>query len=111
MDFYFQGLAWFNKGITPDNIARARSFFDRALSADPDYVDALVGSASADVVEGELFFATDRIAAFKTAEDKLIKAMSSVPDHARGRMYFRGSSRPTPTARRKVSPSVNMRWR
>ena len=88
MDFYFQGLAWFNKGITPDNIAQARSFFDRALSADPDYVDALVGSAAADVVEGELFFATDRIVAFKTAEDKLIKAMSSVPDHARGHMYL-----------------------
>ena len=29
MDFYFQGLAWFNKGITPDNIAQARSFFCR----------------------------------------------------------------------------------
>ena len=42
--FYFQGLAWFNKGIAPDNIAQARSFFDLALSADPDYVDALVGS-------------------------------------------------------------------
>ena len=88
MDFYFQGLAWFNKGITPDNIAQARSFFDRALAADPDYVDALVGSAAADVVEGELFFATDRIVAFKTAEDKLIRAMSSVPDHARGHMYL-----------------------
>jgi TolB-like protein len=88
MDFYFQGLAWFNRGITPDNIAQARSFFDRALSADPDYVDALVGSAGADVVEGELFFATDRIAAFKTAEDKLIKVMASVPDHARGHMYL-----------------------
>ncbi len=88
MDFYFQGLAWFNKGITPDNIAQARSFFDRALAADPDYVDALVGAAAADVVEGTLFFATDRIVAFKTAEDKLIKAMSSVSDHARGHMYL-----------------------
>ena len=77
MDFYFQGLAWFNKGITPDNIAQARSFFDLALAADPDYVDALVGSAGVDVVEGELFFATDRIAAFTAAEAKLIKALSS----------------------------------
>ncbi len=31
MDLYFQGLAWLNKGLTPDNVARARSFFDRAL--------------------------------------------------------------------------------
>ena len=45
MDLYFQGLAWLNKGTTPDNVAQARSFFDRALAADPDNVDALVGSA------------------------------------------------------------------
>ena len=88
MDFYFQGLAWFNKGIAPDNIAQARSFFDLALSADPDYVDALVGSAGADVVEGALLFTTDRIAAFAAAEAKLTKALSSVPDHARGHMWL-----------------------
>ncbi len=52
MDLYFQGLAWFNKGRTPDNVAQARSFFDRALTADPDNVDALIGSARADVIEG-----------------------------------------------------------
>ena len=88
MDFYFQGLAWFNKGLTPDNVAQARSFFDLALSADPDYVDALVGSARADVVEGALLFRTDRIAAFAAAEAKLTKALSSVPDHARGHMWL-----------------------
>ena len=31
MDLYFQGMAWLNKGPTPDNVAQARSFFDRAL--------------------------------------------------------------------------------
>jgi adenylate cyclase len=37
MDLYFQGLAWLNKGrTTPDNLAQARGFFDRALAADPD---------------------------------------------------------------------------
>ena len=44
MDFHFQGLVWFNKGMSPDNLAQARSFFDRALSADPDNVDALIRS-------------------------------------------------------------------
>jgi TolB-like protein/class 3 adenylate cyclase/Tfp pilus assembly protein PilF len=88
MDFYFQGLAWFNKGITPGNIAQARSFFDFALSSDPDYADALVGSAGADVVEGALLFTTDRVAAFAAAEAKLTKALSSVPDHARGHMWL-----------------------
>ena len=43
MDLYFQGLAWFNKGLTPHSVAQARSFFDRALAADPDNVDALGG--------------------------------------------------------------------
>ena len=84
MDLYFQGLAWLNKGRTPDIVAQARSFFDRALTADPDNVDALIGSARADQLEGAFFFATDRAAAFATAEAKLTKALSSVPDHARG---------------------------
>ena len=40
MDLYFQGMAWFNKGRIPDHVAQARSFFDRALAADPANVDA-----------------------------------------------------------------------
>jgi class 3 adenylate cyclase/TolB-like protein len=84
MDLYFQGLASLNKGWTPDNLAQARTFFDRALIADPDNVDALVGSARADLVQGISLFVTDPIAAFASAEAKLTKALSSVPDHARG---------------------------
>ena len=34
----------------PDNLAQARSFFDRALAADPDNVDSLIGSAAVYVV-------------------------------------------------------------
>ena len=49
IDLHFQGLAWFNKGLSPDNVTQARSFFDRALAADPDHVDALIGSARADL--------------------------------------------------------------
>ena len=88
MDLYFQGIAWFNKGLSPDNVTQARSFFDRALAADPDNVDALVGSARADVVEGAVLFSTDAIAAFAAAEAKLAKALSSVPDHARAHMFL-----------------------
>jgi TolB-like protein/class 3 adenylate cyclase len=84
MDLHFQGLAWLNKGATPDIVAHARSFFDRALTADPHNIDALIGSARADQLEGAFFFVTDRAAAFATAEAKLTKALSSVPDHARG---------------------------
>jgi TolB-like protein/class 3 adenylate cyclase len=83
MDLYFQGLASIYRGLTPDNMAQARSFFDRALIADPGNVDALVGSARVDQVEG-VFFVTDRAAAFAAAEAKLTKALSAAPDHARG---------------------------
>ncbi len=88
MDLYFQGLAWLNKGATPDTVARARSFFDRALTADPDNSDALVGSARVDVTEGAFLFVSDPMAAFAAAEAKLAKALSSVPDHAPGHMHL-----------------------
>jgi tetratricopeptide (TPR) repeat protein len=77
-----------NKGFTPDNVARARGFFDRALSTDPDNVEALVGSARADAISGILVFVADSAAAFFAAEAKLTKALSSVPDHARGHMLL-----------------------
>jgi TolB-like protein/class 3 adenylate cyclase len=82
MDLYFQGLALLNKGLTRRTVPQARSFFDRALSADPDNVDALYGSGRVDVVEGELNFVTDAMAAFAAAEAKFSKVLSSVPDHA-----------------------------
>jgi TolB-like protein/class 3 adenylate cyclase len=88
MDLYFQGMAWVNKGVTPDNVAQARRLFDRALTADPDNVDALIGSAAADAVEGVLLFVPDPMADFAAAEGKLTKALSSVPDHALGHMWL-----------------------
>ena len=48
MDLYFQGMAWFNKGRNPADIARARDFFERALALDPDNFDAVLGRACAD---------------------------------------------------------------
>ena len=86
MDLYFQGLAWLNKGTTPDTVAQARGFFDRAIAADPGNVDALVGSAIADARAGTLLSVTDPTALFAAAEAKLTKALSSVPDHPRGHM-------------------------
>jgi TolB-like protein/class 3 adenylate cyclase len=88
LDLHFQGLAWLNKGATPDIVAHARSFFDRAVTADPDNVDALIGSARADQLEGAFFFVADRAAAFATAEAKLTKALSAVPQHARAHFHL-----------------------
>ena len=74
------------RGLTPDNVTQARSFFDHALAADPGNVDALVGSARADAYQGISLFVTDPTAAFAAAEAKLTKALSSIPDHARGHL-------------------------
>jgi tetratricopeptide (TPR) repeat protein len=79
-------LAWHNKGTTPDHVAQARGFFDRALAADPDNVEALIGSARADVADGANLFVTDPMAAFAAAEAKLAEALSRIPDHARAHM-------------------------
>jgi TolB-like protein/class 3 adenylate cyclase len=83
MDLYFQGLALLNKGLTRDTTAEARSFFDRALAADPHNVDALYGSGRVDVGEGEANLVSDAMAAFAAAEAKFSKVLSLVPDHAR----------------------------
>jgi TolB-like protein/class 3 adenylate cyclase len=88
MDLYFQGVAWFYKGLTPDNMVQARSYFNRALVADPDNVDALIGLAGAEAIEGVNSFATDSAASFAAAEAKLTRALSSVPDHAVGHMWL-----------------------
>src|SRR5271154_5231744 len=35
MDLYFQGMAWINRGTTPEYMTQARGFFERALGLDP----------------------------------------------------------------------------
>ena len=88
MDLYFQGMACLNKGLTPDNMAQARDYFDRALAADPDNIDSLIGSARADVYAGVASFVTDPTVALAAAETKLTKALSAVPDHARAHLFL-----------------------
>ena len=72
-------MTWLNKGLTPHNVAQARAFFDRALIADPDNVDALIGSGRAEALEGANSFVTDPGAAFAAGEAKLTKAPVSGP--------------------------------
>jgi TolB-like protein/class 3 adenylate cyclase len=83
MDLYFQGMARLYRGINPDNVAQAHAFLDRALAADHDHVEALVASALVETIEGAQFYGIDRRAAYASAEAKLTKALSLVPDHAR----------------------------
>ena len=88
MDLYFQGMAWLNKGHALENVAQAHACFDRALIADPGNVEALVGSARANAVDGINLFVTNPAAALAAAEAKLIKALSLVPGHPHGYMWL-----------------------
>jgi TolB-like protein/class 3 adenylate cyclase len=109
MDLYFQGMSWLNKGTAPDTVGQARRFFDRALAADPDNVDALIGSARADVREGANFFVTDPMAAFAAAEAKLTKALSWSRTMCMGICGW-DWSKYSPSVRRGASPNANARW-
>jgi TolB-like protein/class 3 adenylate cyclase/tetratricopeptide (TPR) repeat protein len=82
MELYFQGMAWVNRGVTPENMAKARGFFERALALDPVNVDALVGMALVDANVAIGFFTDDRAARFATAEAAATGALSLAPDHA-----------------------------
>jgi tetratricopeptide (TPR) repeat protein len=56
------------------------------MGGDPNNVEALIGSAIADSIQGSFSFVADPAASFAAAEAKLTKALSSVPDHALGHM-------------------------
>ena len=82
MDLCFQGMAWLNKGVTPDNLNHALSLFDRALKIDPNNVEALVFGARADTTLAQSFAQGDRLARLATAEAALTKALSLAPGNA-----------------------------
>ena len=79
MDLFFQGLSWFHRGRTPNHVAQARRFFERAFAADPDDVDPLIASAAADIADGGNSFVADPAAAFAAAEFEANKGSVIVP--------------------------------
>jgi len=88
MDLYFQGKAWWNKGLTPEYMEKARGLFERALSLDPLNIEALVGMASVDIAVAGAFITDDRTARLAKAETTLMKALSHVPNHALAHMLL-----------------------
>ena len=81
-DLYFQGLAWRNKGVAPQYLTQAGSFFERALALDPGNIDALVGTAQADAEMAFGFLTEDRAVRLAGAETALTKALSLAPNNA-----------------------------
>jgi TolB-like protein/Tfp pilus assembly protein PilF len=88
MDLYFQGWAFANKGITPDYMTKARSFFERALALDPQNIEAMVGMASIDLGMAANHLIDDGVARLAVAETALSKALSLAPHHARAHMFM-----------------------
>jgi TolB-like protein/class 3 adenylate cyclase len=88
MDLSFQGSSCWNKGVTAENMAQAREFFERALTLDPENIEALVGIAAGDALSASLFMVNDRDACLAAAEATLIKALSMSPQHARAHMFL-----------------------
>jgi TolB-like protein/Tfp pilus assembly protein PilF len=81
-DSLFQGIAWFYKGYTPETLAKAREYFQRALDADPNNLIALEWIAGTDLTIATNFQGADRAAKFASVEAAVTKLLSSRPDYA-----------------------------
>jgi TolB-like protein/class 3 adenylate cyclase/Tfp pilus assembly protein PilF len=82
LDLYFQGRACWNKGMTPEYLAQAKDFFDRALALDPENVDAMVGLATLVATIAGSFASDDRASDLAAAETMLNRALSIDPEYA-----------------------------
>jgi TolB-like protein len=82
LDLVFQGRALINRGWTPEYMARARGFFERALVLDPENIEAMTGLALVNVTEGAALLTDDPQARFAAAEAIATKVLSLAPDHA-----------------------------
>jgi TolB-like protein/class 3 adenylate cyclase len=88
MDSYFQGKACLNRGISPECMAQARGFFERALALDPGNIEALVGAAIVEATRGAGFMTDDRLTHLKAAELIATKALSLAPNHAMAHLVW-----------------------
>jgi TolB-like protein/Tfp pilus assembly protein PilF len=87
-DLIFQGRARLNKGITPEYMAQACGFFERALALDPRNIEAMVSMAQANIAAGASYFTDDRTVQLAAAEKGLIKVLNMAPQHARAHMFL-----------------------
>jgi TolB-like protein/class 3 adenylate cyclase len=82
MDLCFQGWAWWNRGVTPDNLGEAGRMFERALALDASNVWALIGIAHVEWAVALSFLVDDRAARFAAAEAAAVKALNLAPENA-----------------------------
>jgi TolB-like protein/Flp pilus assembly protein TadD len=82
IDLYFQGMAWWNKGLTREYLTQAHGFFERALALDPSNIDALIGRARVDSALGAAYLTDDGATRLEAAEGTVTKVLSSAPNNA-----------------------------
>jgi len=82
VDLYFQGMAWLNKGIALEHLARAGEYFDRALALAPNDVGALTGAAWVKMMLASAYATEDRADRLAAASAGLAKALYLAPHHA-----------------------------
>jgi tetratricopeptide (TPR) repeat protein len=88
MDLYFQGTDYRNRAPTPEHLASAKGFFEKALALDPENVEALVGLSHVDAISAGSFVTDDRAGRFSAAETTLIKALSFAPEHPQAHLLL-----------------------
>jgi TolB-like protein/class 3 adenylate cyclase len=86
LDLVFQGMAWSFKGLTFENVARARAFFERAITLDRDNVAALAWTSIADLAAARSFHSDDAVARLASAETAAAKTLSLAPDNPLARL-------------------------
>ena len=91
-DLYFQGWAFANKGITPEYMTKARSFYERALTLDPKNIEALVGMGSIDLGMAANHLIDDGVTRLAVAETALTPSVVVGPSACAGaHVYGRGA--------------------
>jgi TolB-like protein/class 3 adenylate cyclase len=90
LDLTFQGLACLYKGPTPEHLAQARNFFERAISIDPRNVRAMVGLAIVDFRTAITLLTAKKTALFAAATTNAAKALSLSPDDTLARLVLAG---------------------
>lgn len=88
LELCFQGTAWIFRGPTRQNMAVARDFFERALTIDPNSVEALIGIALVEIGLATTFVDDERWARLATAEPLLTKVLTLAPNHARAHSFL-----------------------
>ncbi len=93
-------------------MSRKRAAFSIARSsADPGNIDALIGSAYADTVDGANSFVTDPIGGLRGGRSEVDQSPVARSRTMRAAICCWDMSRFSQSALRRASPNVSMRWR